>query len=206
MARKQIIKYLIILSLLAILLVIMFNMWNNYKQNVMVKVIRYGSQLKETDEYIITEKMVLSSLKMKSQIVSLEEELHKKQTMVDSSLFGERKTRIVVDGNFKMGLNTEDIKVIGFDSKELSVTLDLPEPVIISLEIPFDKISFSKEQGFWRASMNDEEEKDFYKTTKTIIEKELMKDKDLLKQANLCNQEVIRELIVSVGIQHVYFK
>lgn len=203
--KLKIIKYLII-GFITILSVFMLKSWYYNYQLSKTPIVRYEQKIEEKQKYIITQDTILSNLKIKSKIVSLEQDLHKKETMVDTTMFGERNTEIIANGSFKMGMDTKDVKIVRFDSSNLSVTLKLPKPTLISLDIPFDKVDFDKTKGFARLSMNEEEEKKFYKSTKKIIEKELMNDKNLLEQADLYNQKVVEDLVKSLGIKNVYFE
>jgi hypothetical protein len=75
------------------------------------------------------------------------------------------------------------------------VFLKIGNPILISLDIPFDDIEFEKTQGWMRMAMDEEEEKTFYKAVRKNIEVELMKNKELMKTAEIHNREVIMEIM-----------
>lgn len=157
--------------------------------------------------YIISKEMIMSKLEAKSQIVSLQQDLHKTETIVEDGLLGERRTELEINGTYKMGLNTEDIVVKNIDSKSGTVYIELPDPILISLELPYDELSFNKTQGFFRFSMSEEEQKDFYKSTADNIRVELLHNEELMKTADLYNQGVIEEILLTMSeIKYVHFE
>jgi CYTH domain-containing protein len=134
-------------------------------------------------------------LKSKSQIVSLQQDINKKDTYVDDGWTGERKTQLTVHGTYHMGLNTKDIEIKHIDSQNGIVYIKLPKPILINLDLPYDQIHFEKKQGFLRLAMDEKEEKTFYKAVEKNIERELMKDKELMKVADLNNKDVVMGLL-----------
>jgi hypothetical protein len=199
------VKYLLI----AIIAILAFNIAQNTLQRN-IEPIKYvsqeESQIKDS-KYIISEAMIMSKLKMKSQIVSYQQDLHKKETHVDKDLLGERRTELVVNGTYKMGLNTKDIEVKHIDSEKGIAYIKLPKPTLLSLDLPYDKIEFDKKQGFFRLAMNEDEEKKFYKSIKNTIKKELSTDKEVLGQVHIFNKEVVRDILISnTNIQSIVFE
>jgi hypothetical protein len=171
-----------------------------------VKIIQQHEQIADS-KYIISEEMIMSKLKSKSQIVSLQQDLHKKDTFVDDSLLGERHTELTVNGTYKMGLNTKDIEIRHIDSENGIVFIKLGKPVLISLDIPYDQIKFDKTKGWLRLAMDEEEQKNFYKSVDKNIEKELINDKELLKVADSMNRDVIMDLLNGLPeIKNVVFE
>jgi hypothetical protein len=171
-----------------------------------IKIIQQHEQIADS-KYIISEDLILSKLKSKSQIVSLQQTLHKKDTFVDDNLLGERKTELTVNGTYKMGLNTKDIEIRHIDSENGIIYIKLGSPVLISLDIPYDKVEFDKTQGWLRLAMDEEEQKNFYKSVDKNIEKELINDKELLKVADSMNRDVIMDLLNGLPeIKNVVFE
>ena len=199
-------KKFLIKALLAIAtLYLSANWYHNYKEdNKKVEVIEHKSDISNA-KYIIDEDIILGKLKAKSQIVSLEQSFTKKSSSVDDAWYGDRHTEMKLKGEYKLGLNTEDIEVRHIDSANKIVYIKLPDPVLISLQLPFDDIQFDKTQGFLRLALNEDEQKQFYKSVEKEIRREIKADKEIHKQAGLNNQEVVRGLLESVGIENVIF-
>lgn len=151
-------------------------------------------ELNET-HYIINEQMILSKLQSKSEIVSIQQNIDQTYTDIDKGWSGDRHTEIHIKGTYKMGLETSSIKINYIDNEIGIVYIKLGEPKLVSLEIPFNDIQFDKSQGFFRLSMSEQEEKQFYKAVEKNVRDELMSNKEVLKQAELFNQEHIWELL-----------
>jgi len=175
---------------------------NNEEQ---VKIIEKHEESNQS--YIISKESVMSKLKSKSQIVSMEQEINKKDVEVDDGFTGERHTELTMHGTYKVGLNTKDIEIDYIEQNTGTVYVELGEPVLISLDIPYNHIQFKKTQGFFRMAASEEEQKNFYKASKKNIEVELMKNKEVLKTANAKNKEVIKDILMQIeGINYIVFK
>jgi hypothetical protein len=171
-----------------------------------VEIVNPQEEIK-SDHYIISEKMVMGKLKSKSQIVSMQQEISKTYTDSDDSWLGQRDTKLSVEGTYKLGLNTKDIDIRHIDQESGIVYIKLGKPIMISLEIPYDEIEFSKVNGFFRLSMNEDEKQNFYKSVKKDIENKLMNNEEVLKQARLFNKDVVRDLLLSIpSVKSVVFE
>lgn len=195
-------RYLLKACLIIVAFYVALNLYQASKPQP-IKIISPNEHIVD-NKYIISEKAVMSKLQMKSQIVSLQQDLHKKDTYVDENFFGERQTELKINGTYQMGLNTEDIKVTHI--QDGIVYIKLPKPVLINLDIPYDQIKFDKTQGFFRLAMSDDEQQKFYTATKKNIQQELMKNKELLKQADAMNKQVVMELLQGLQIKSVVFE
>jgi hypothetical protein len=160
-----------------------------------------------SDHYIISEKMVMSKLQSKSQIVSMQQKISKTYTDSDDNWLGQRDTKLSVEGTYKLGLNTKDIDIRHIDQESGIVYIKLGKPIMIGLDIPYNEIEFDKIQGFFRLSMNENEKQSFYKSVKKDIENKLMNNKEVLKQADLFNQDVVRDLLLSIpSVKSIVFE
>lgn len=161
----------------------------------------------DSNEYTISQEMLLSKLKEKSQIVSMEQSISKKDVNVDKGFLGERKTELSLNGKFKLGLETKEIKIREIDSDKGIVYMSIPKPVIISLDLPFDKTEFEKTDGWFRMSMSEEDEKRFFKSAKKNIENEILKDKEIMSQANTYNEKAIEGILTMLpAVKTVVFE
>lgn len=199
--RKHLIKALLIVAALFIAI----SLFTNKGQNKEVEVIEKAEQVSSKKHFVISEEMIMGKLKAKSQIVSMEQPIKKKDTDVDDGFFGNRYTELKVKGNYKMGLNTSDIKVNHIDNATGNVYISLGKPALISLDLPYDLLKFKK-TGWSRLSMNEDEQKNFYKSVKKEIRSEIVNDKEILRQADLYNQDVVRGLLDNVGINNIIFE
>ncbi|MFA1509921.1 DUF4230 domain-containing protein [Priestia aryabhattai] len=178
---------------------------NKHNTNEQVKIIEKHEE--DNKSYIISKETVMSKLKTKSQIVSMEQEINKKDVEVDDGFTGERHTELKMHGTYKVGLNTKDIEIDYIEQNTGTVYIELGKPVLISLDIPYDEIEFKKTHGFFRMAASEGEQKNFYKASKKNIEIELMKNNEVLKTANAKNKEVIKDILMQIdGINYIVFK
>ena len=201
-------KYVVIAFIAIISLYTATDIYKNYNSHI--EPVRYTedhSEIIKESEYIISKAMVLNNLQTKAQIVSFKQDLHKEEIYTDKNALGKRSTELELDGTYKMGLNTSDIKLKHIDSENRIAYVELPKPVLISLDIPYDKIEFGKKQGFFRLAMNEDEQKNFYKSAIKNVEKSLYNDKEIIRQANVFNEDAVREIIMSTtDIKSVIFE
>jgi hypothetical protein len=178
-----------------VIIFVAINLYQSIRNTLQpIKIIQQHEQIAES-KYIISEEMVMSKLRSKSQIVSLQQSIDKKNTYVDDSLLGERQTELTVHGIYKFGLNTKDIEIKHIDNENGIIFLHIGKPALISLDIPYDHVTFDKTKGWLRLSMDEKEEKQFYKAVEKNIEQELMKDRELQKQADLHNKDVVMRIL-----------
>lgn len=174
-------------------------------KNQPIRIVQQDGMISDS-QYIISEEMVLGKLKEKSQIVSVEQPISKTDTKVDDGLLGERHTELRVNGTYKLGLDTDDIHITHIDNEQGIVYIQLDKPELISLELPYDQIEIDKTQGFFRLAMDESEEKVFYQSVHNNIKKEILNDKEIMSQANLNNQRVIKELLINLpGVEQIVF-
>lgn len=165
-----------------------------HRRSEPIKVIQ-ADEMVTSDHYIVSKDFVLGKLQSKSQIVSFEQELKNITfTDVDESWAGNRHTEMTLQGTYKMGLATSDIHIKHIDSNGV-VYIELPEPILISLELPYDQIIIEKTQGWLRIGMNEEEKKSFYKLAEASIRNDIMSNKETLKQADAFNQAAVKEIV-----------
>jgi len=169
------------------------------------RIIQHDGQISNS-EYIISKELILGKLQSKSEIVSVEQEINKTDTKVDDGFFGTRSTEMNVSGTYKMGISVENIHITYIDNDSKTVYIELGKPELISLEIPYSEVDVEKVSGWLRLSMSEEETKNFYKTVHSNIKKEILNDKEIMSQANLNNQRVIKELIINLpGVEQIVF-
>jgi hypothetical protein len=164
-----------------------------------------SQQATKSDTYIINEQLIRQSLQSQSQIVSYLEDIDKKIQHVDDSWLGKRVTSFEFVGTYQMGINTEDIDIVGVHDG--TVYIKLGKPVLISLELPFDQMNDEKIKGYFRLEMDEKEKQKVYKEIKTQIKHELLSDKDVIKTARLYNESVVKDLVMKFpGVKQVQFE
>ncbi|MGM7720641.1 DUF4230 domain-containing protein [Metabacillus sp. Hm71] len=179
---------------------------HDYREIEPGKIIKQHEQIADS-HYIISEHMILGKLQSKSQIVSIEQSINKTDTKVDDGFLGERRTELTIHGTYKMGMNTKDIEIKHIDQETGTLHISLGKPILVSLDIPYDEIDFEKTQGFFRLAASDEEKKNFFKATKNNIINEIMNDKEIIKQAEMNNRDVVKEILTKIqGVNYIVFE
>lgn len=171
-----------------------------------IRIIQQDEQV-ASSKYIISESLIKEKLQQKSQLVTLEQDIYKKATDINDSWLGDRETVLCAEGSVKMGLETKNITVLHIDNENGILYLKLPQPILISLEIPYDKVKIEKESGWARMAMNEKEKKTFYKAVEKEIHKEIMNDKELLQQADVFNKDAVMDIMKLIPeIKNVVFE
>jgi hypothetical protein len=205
--KPQFYEFLLKAALLILALFIAFNTIRGVTQPEQpIQIVKQHKQI--TDEhYIISEEMIMGKLQSKAQLVSMEQSISKTYTDVDDSLLGERHTEMSLEGSYKMGLETKDIRINHIDNETGVIYIELPDPTLISMEIPFNKVDIEKTSGWLRLSQDEEEQKKFYKSSVKDLENEILSNKEILKQVDLHNRNVVEDLVKMVsGVKSVVFE
>ena len=202
--KRHIVK-LIMLGLLVLAVVVLINKLTNHRSDAAINTETYIKA--ETKSETVTEELVLGKLTSQSELVSFEQPIHEKAIHKDDNWLGERHTEIVVSGTYKMGMDISEVKLKHVDSVNGFIYIELPEPKLISLEIPYDKVYIHKEKGALRKKMSESEQKELYKIVEDDIRKQIKKDKEIKKQANTFNELALRNFLLEIGgVKEVIFK
>lgn len=205
--RPQFYRFLLKALLIIAALFIAFNTVRGVTQpDPPIQIVEQHKQIADA-HYIISEKMIMGKLQSKSELVSMEQEICKTYTDVDKGFLGDRQTEMSLEGTYKMGLETKDIRINHIDNETGVIYIELPDPVLISLEIPFNKVDIEKTSGWLRLSQDEEEQKKFYKASVKDLENEILSNKEILKQVDLHNRNVVEDLVKMVsGVKSVVFE
>jgi hypothetical protein len=205
--KTQFYKFLLKCFLLILALFIAFNTIRGVTQPEQpIQIVKQDKQIAD-EHYIISEEIIMGKLQSKSQLVSMEQSISKTFTDVDDGFTGTRETELSMEATYKLGLETKDIEVKHIDSENGIIYLKLPKPTMISLEIPYDQVEFEKESGWLRLAMDEEEEKKFYKAAVKNVENEILKNKEIMKQGDLHNKDVVEDILKLIpAIKSIVFE
>lgn len=164
---------------------------------------------------VIDKEAIISKLKMENTLVSLSGNIEKtfgyKDKLYQSKFKwldapGQKKFEMTLHGNFKMGVNLNDIKPEHVFVKEETVKLIIPEPHLISLELPYDLIDINKEVGMLRRDFKETEKQEIYKIAKSKIHKHLIENENYLGEAKANAMENIKNLLLLIpNVKYVEF-
>ncbi|WP_182006282.1 hypothetical protein [Priestia aryabhattai] len=173
--------------------------WNaatkHSSNNEQVKIIEKHEE--DNKSYIISKESVMSKLDSTVKIVSMTEDLHKSFEDIDTKGI-DRHTELKLSGTYQMGIQTKDIHIMHIDNERGILHIKLGKPSLISLDLPYNKVLYEKTQGFLRLAMNEEEQKNFYKSAKVSIQKELLSDKEMDKKVRMYNEKAVKKLFSDI--------
>lgn len=107
----------------------------------------------------VDEEAVFEALEETPQIIGLTGDIEKNVKFNDKKWFGNKEYAIKLNGEFKLGIDTEDISII---THENTVIVKYPHSKIISVSLPFDYAEIDKDVGLLRKSLNEKELQSLY--------------------------------------------
>jgi hypothetical protein len=157
----------------------------------------------KTESIIVSKRLVLNALHEKAQIVSLKQDIHKEVDSVDDNFWGRRITHFTFDGSYIMGLDTSTIKLVSYDNGIVNLTIG--KPILINLDLPYDKMQIKKTSGWLRGQMTEDQKQQVYSKTVKQVESEILHNQDTIDKANTYNERVVNDILMKLpGIKQVY--
>lgn len=157
---------------------------------------------------IIDQKIVIKELIENLQVVGLESDIEKVYKYKDSKWFGDKEFSMKLNGTFKMGFNINDIKrenIIITDNND--VIIEMPEMVLISLELPYDKIKINKDIGLLRKDFSENDRQLLYSNASDSIKEEILNDTNIRNNAIISSQNAIKQILTLIPeVNNVSFK
>lgn len=102
-----------------------------------------------------------------------------------------------------MGLDTSTIKVVSVDNGIVNLTIG--KPILISLNLPYDKMTIKKTHGMLRGNMSDVEKQKVYTKTVDTVRNEILNNQDTIDKANTYNERVIKSMLLKLpNVREVY--
>jgi hypothetical protein len=173
-----------------------------------------GSRLVVKQE-VIDKKLVIKAMFNTSELVGMETNVEKSYTYKDSwfksngwiaDYLGKRECTVYGVPNVKMGINLGDITANDVVVNGRTLTIFLPKPILISLNLPFDKVSFIEHPGLLRMPLSLTEKQFVYAETMKSVKSEIMSDKKYGDAAISGVKEAIRGFLEIVpNIDKVMF-
>lgn len=157
---------------------------------------------------IVDQKIVINELIENLQIVGLEGNIEKVYRYKDSKWFGDKEFSMKLNGKFKMGFNINDIKpenVLVTENND--IIIEMPEMVLISLELPYDKIEINKDVGLLRKGFSETDRQLLYSKASDSVKEEILNDENIKNNALISSQNAIRKILSPLpGINNISFK
>jgi hypothetical protein len=101
---------------------------------------------------LVNKDAVLDALSETSQLVGLTGDISKTVTLTDNKWFGDKTYELTLNGEFKLGVNTEELDIT---TRGNTVVVRFPQPKLISVDLPFDQASIKKDVGLLRQDLSE---------------------------------------------------
>ena len=157
---------------------------------------------------IVDKQMVIKALLENLQVVGLEGEIEKEYTYTDTKWFGDKSFEMMLNGTFKMGFNVADIRVEDvLITKDNEIIIKTPKVVLISLEIPYDRIEINKEVGLLRKDFGETDRQFLYAKASESVKQEIIDNKKIHDDSIVASQNAIIKLLKMIpDVENVYFR
>lgn len=150
---------------------------------------------------VIDEQAVLSALKAEGQLVGLTGDVSKTITMSDDAWYGDKTYKLAATGTFKLGVDTDDIVVT---TEGNTVKVRFPQPQIISVDIPFDQATISKDVGMLRKDIGEHELQALFGKAREGAIEDIKRDRQAFDKAEDSIEQTIEGLIAPFdGVEDV---
>ena len=150
---------------------------------------------------VLSREAVVRVLSKKGEIVGLSGDIDKRLQVDDSKWYGEKSYDISLLGEFKLGIETKDVKV---STTGNTVTLTFPHPKLISVSAPYDEAIIHSEAKGVRKDFTTEEEQAIYRQARKEAVKEIKANEYFAEEAEESIGEILRGLISQVpGVDEI---
>jgi hypothetical protein len=83
--------------------------------------------------------------------------------------------------------------------------LTIGKPILINLDLPYDKMQIKKTSGWLRGQMTEDQKQQVYSKTVKQVESEILHNQDTIDKANTYNERVVNDILMKLpGIKQVY--
>jgi hypothetical protein len=147
------------------------------------------------EQRIIDREAVITALRSEAQIVGLSGEVDKQVRYSDENWFGAREVTMRLTGTFKIGVNIADIRSDRVFVADNVVTIVMPKPVLIALDLPYDQMRIDEDKSWLRRGLSDEKLRELYVQARGLVIGELSTDEVTQKRAQELTQQAIEQLL-----------
>lgn len=156
---------------------------------------------------IVEKDTVVNALAQKAQWVGMEGKIEKQFTYTDSTLetkyeafnsLGKRQYNFKLNGSFKLGFDMSEITPDRIIIRDDTVIIVSPKVILISLDIPYDRMEIVGNVGIFRTELKDADKQGIYSKYKQQINDELLSDKELINKAREDSQRGISKFLLTI--------
>jgi len=152
---------------------------------------------------VLHEETIVNALTESAQLVTLTGKAEKTEPYFNDKWYGNQSAMVHVKGKFMLGINTEDIEVTTAGNV---VKVRLPQPKLISLDLPYNKMAIHQSNGVFRKDIDESQLKALYSEAKSEIKADITNDKRAQDKAEASAEKTVESLILKInGVEAVKF-
>lgn len=156
---------------------------------------------KMPDATTVSREAIIRTLSNEGQIIGLTGDIDKRAQIVDNKWYGDRTFDIAILGEFKMGIDTDDIEV---STSGNTVTVHFPQPEILTVTTNYDESIINEKATGLRKDFTTEEQQAIFKQTREEAIKEIKSNEYFEERATESVGEILRGLIEQMpGVEGV---
>lgn len=159
---------------------------------------------KEPTPIVLHEETVISALQSKARFVAPTGKVEKTVVHRDKTWLGEREYAMTVKGEFTLGVDTKDI-AISVEGNTIKVRI--PQPKIVSLDLPYDRMTIAEDKSLLRKELPAEELKAMYSDVEKEVREDIAEDDVVQATAETQMERAVQQLLVRInGVQQIIFE
>lgn len=144
----------------------------------------------------ISQAAVVDALEQTPQLIGLTGDISKTVAYNDSKWYGDKTYEITVHGEFKLGVDTQELDVSTHGN---TITIRFPQPKLISVDLPFDQASLSKDIGLLRKDLSELQLQALYGEARTEAIAEIQANEIAKDKASEAVEDAIEDIIEAVA-------
>jgi len=163
-----------------------------------------AEHVKAPQPIVLHEETIVNALTESAQLVTLTGKAEKTEPYFNDKWYGNQSAMVHVKGKFMLGINTEDIEVTTAGNV---VKVRLPQPKLISLDLPYNKMAIHQSNGVFRKDVDETQLKALYSEAKSEIKADIANDKRAQDKAEASAEKVVSKMILKIsGVEAVTFQ
>lgn len=144
---------------------------------------------------VVSREAIIRTLSSEGQIIGLTGDIDKRAQITDSKWYGDRTIDIAILGEFKMGIDTDEIEI---NTSGNTVTVHFPQPKILSVTTNYDEAVIVEKTTGIRKDFSTEEQQAIFKQTREEAIKEIKNSEYFEDRAEKSISEILKGLIEQI--------
>ncbi|MEY8188623.1 DUF4230 domain-containing protein [Peribacillus simplex] len=153
---------------------------------------------------VLHEATVINALAAKARIVAPTGEVTKTISQQDENFWGSRDYKMTVHGEYILGIASKDIDVSVSGN---TITVRMPQPKVVSLNLPYDEMTVIEHKSFLRKELPEAQLKALYTRAEAEVRKDIAKDDEVQAKAEREMEQAVSGLLLKInGVKSVQFE